>query len=75
MTVFHALLASAASAMTVDVRRFDVPSQSARTAIPPFAHPAGIWIFAPQAITDRLNGAGNGGTFGRMFTVGVRKTF
>jgi iron complex outermembrane receptor protein len=46
--------ASAASAATADVRRFNVPSQSARTGIPLFAHQAGIQILASQAITDGL---------------------
>lgn len=46
--------ASAASAATADVRRFNVPSQSARTGIPLFAHQAGIQILASQAITEGL---------------------
>ncbi len=40
---------------TAQVRRFDVPAQTASTGIPQFAHQAGIQIMAPADVTDGLS--------------------
>ena len=49
-----AVLAVAPAEAAAQIRRFDVPAQSAQTGIPQFARQAGIQILAPQAIVDGL---------------------
>jgi TonB-dependent receptor len=49
-----AVLAVAPAEAAAQIRRFDVPAQSAQTGIPQFARQAGIQILAPKAIVDGL---------------------